>query len=162
MKPVTTITAEEFRKMGGASRPRGRKPTPESLVLRQVRDFLHAFGWKVVRIHQSLGSEKGIPDLVAVREGRHVWIECKAPKGKLSPDQERWLQDLEDHGGWYIVARGIEDVEHLAEPVAPRAKVWALVVRGRVLCASAVCDERCPNRSHCVEAELLILPPARR
>lgn len=113
MKKVEAITAEEFRKMGQAPAPRRRKQTPEGAVLRQVRDFLRLHGWKVVRIHQSLGSEKGIPDLVAIREGRHVWVEIKAPKGRVSEAQAGWLQDLEDHGGSYIVARSVEDVEHL-------------------------------------------------
>lgn len=122
MKPELTV--EEWRRLG--PKPARRKQTPEGAVLSQVRDFLRLHGWKVVRIHQSLGSEKGIPDLVAIREGHHVWIEVKAPKGRLSEDQERWLQDLENHGGHYIVARSVEDVEHLAmrisEPFWPRGK----------------------------------------
>jgi len=92
----------------------GLPKATETGILRQVRDFLRLHGWMVVRIHQSLGSEKGIPDLVAVREGQTVWIEVKAPKGRLSEYQERWLQDLENHDGSWLVVRGIEDVERLS------------------------------------------------
>ena len=113
MSKVEAITVDEFRRLG--PKPARRKQTPEGAVLSQVRDFLRLHGWKVVRIHQSLGSEKGIPDLCAIREGQTCWIDVKAPKGRLSEHQEAWLQDLEDHGGWYIVARSVEDVEHLAE-----------------------------------------------
>jgi len=153
------ITADQYRAL--KVRLPGRKEQPETTIRRNITKFLRLHGCKVVRIVQSALSEKGIPDLVAIRGGQTVWIEVKTPKGQLSEHQKRWLQDLEDHGGWWIVARSVEDVEHLAEPVAPRAKVWALIERGRVLCASAVCDERCPNRAQCVETEL-ILPPGRR
>jgi len=88
--------------------------TKEADILRAVKDFLRVNGWKVVRIHQSLGSERGIPDLVAIRDGWHVWIEVKAANGKLSEHQEKWLADLKEHGGHYIVARSLDDVEHLA------------------------------------------------
>lgn len=110
------ISATEFRDMrrqGSRETSPWTKKTTEGDILRAVRDFLRLHGWKVVRIHQSLGSERGIPDLVAIRGGKTVWIEVKTPNGRLSEYQERWLQDLEDHGGWWIVARGIEDVEHL-------------------------------------------------
>lgn len=113
------ITAEQFkdlRRRGGSATSAGQKTT-EGDILRAVRDFLRLHGWKVVRIHQSLGSERGIPDLVAIRGGKTVWIEVKTPNGRLSEYQERWLQDLEDHGGWWIVARSVEDVEHLARCV---------------------------------------------
>jgi hypothetical protein len=43
-----------------------------------------------------------------------VWIEVKTPTGRLSAYQENWLQDLKEHGGMYIVARGVEDVIPLA------------------------------------------------
>lgn len=113
------ITAEQFkdlRRRGGSATSAGQKTT-EGDILRAVRDFLRLHGWKVTRIHQSLGSERGIPDLVAIRGGKTVWIEVKTPNGRLSEHQERWLQDLEDHGGWWIVARSVEDVEHLARCV---------------------------------------------
>ena len=112
MSQRSELTVEEWRRV---AKPRTRKEQPETPIRRAIRDFLQLHGWKVTRIVQSALSEKGIPDLVAIREGHHVWIEVKAPKGRLSEDQERWLQDLENHGGHYIVARSVEDVEHLAQ-----------------------------------------------
>lgn len=110
------ITIDEFKAMR-QRRPgtgaQGKSKATETDIMRAIRDFLRLHGWKVVRNHQSLGSEKGIPDLTAIRGGETVWIEVKTPKGRLSAYQEAWLQDLEDHGGWWIVARSIEDVEHL-------------------------------------------------
>lgn len=106
------MTVDEWRKL--SPKP-GRKEQPETAIRRAIVEFLRLNGWKVARIVQSALSEKGIPDLCAIREGQTCWIEVKTPKGRLSEHQERWLQDLENHGGWYIVARSVEDVEHLAE-----------------------------------------------
>ncbi len=153
------ITAEQFRNLN--THTPGRKEQPETGIRRAIVDFLRVHGWKVARLVQSPLSEKGIPDLVAIRCGQTVWIEVKTPKGRLSAHQEAWLQDLEEHGGWWIVARSVEDVEHLAEPTQSRAKVHALIEHGQVRCASGVCDDTCPNRRYCVEAEL-ILPESRR
>lgn len=51
---------------------------------------LEIAGWTVIRL-----SDKGAPDLLAIRRGRLVPIECKSPGGTLTPAQEaafqRWL-----------------------------------------------------------------------
>lgn len=111
----TYLTVEQYKalKRGSASSKANDKMT-ETDILKAIRDFLRLNGWMVIRNHQSLGSQRGIPDLTAIRGGQVVWIEVKTPSGRLSEHQERFLAELEDHGGWYIVARGVEDVEHLA------------------------------------------------
>ncbi|WP_051688322.1 hypothetical protein [Desulfofalx alkaliphila] len=85
------------------------KPT-EAHIQRQIRDYLQWHGWFVVKIHQSLGSYKGIADLYAIKNGRSVWIEVKTPRGRQSQHQEKFQRDIEDHGGEYMVARCVEDV----------------------------------------------------
>lgn len=40
----------------------------------------------------------GLPDLILVRRPRVVWVELKAEDGKLSEDQEAWIEDLESCG----------------------------------------------------------------
>jgi hypothetical protein len=40
-----------------------------------------------------------------------VWIEVKADKGKQSPLQKSFQDQVEDEGHRYIVARSIEDVK---------------------------------------------------
>lgn len=109
------ITAQQYREISSRQPRPGLRRTeqPETAIRRAITDFLRLHGWKVARIVQSALSEKGIPDLVAIRGGETVWIEVKTPTGRLSKYQEAWLQDLENHGGWWIVARSIEDVEHL-------------------------------------------------
>ena len=53
-----------------------------------IVDALRAIGVSV----QSLASiGKGCPDLVAAKGDKCWLIEVKGPKGKLTPDQERWI-----------------------------------------------------------------------
>jgi Holliday junction resolvase len=91
----------------------GGKKMKESEIQAQIRDYLRWTGWFVVKIHQSLGSYRGIADLYALRDGQHVWIEVKTDRGVQSEYQKKFQRDIEKHGGTYILARGIEDVEHL-------------------------------------------------
>lgn len=77
---------------------------------KQIKTFLQYQGWFVVKIHQSMGSHKGIADLYALRGGVGVWIEVKTPTGRQSQDQQKFQQEVEAHGGTYILARGIDDL----------------------------------------------------
>jgi len=79
----------------------------------QIRDYLRWTGWFCFKIHQSLGSYKGVADLYAIKDGRNVWIEVKTKQGKQSDYQKKFQEDIEAAGGTYVLARGVEDVEHL-------------------------------------------------
>jgi hypothetical protein len=85
----------------------------EAQVLAQVKEYLAYHGWLVMRIHQSLGSKPGLPDLIALKDGVTIYVECKSQRAgaKLSGPQEIMRQEIERHGGIYVVAKGIEDVE---------------------------------------------------
>lgn len=90
-----------------------QKLLTEAEVLRQVKDYLKAHGWYVFRVHQSALSHKGLSDLVAVRDGRVLFIECKSQhkRAKQSDEQAEFQREIEAHGGTYILARCIEDVK---------------------------------------------------
>lgn len=89
---------------------KGRRVT-EKDVKKQVRDYLRIRGWFVFHILQGMGSYRGVSDLVAVKNGRTLFIECKVPGGKLSTYQKKFKESIETAGGIYIEARGYEDVE---------------------------------------------------
>ncbi len=90
-----------------------QKKMSEAEVLIQVRAYLEATGWLVMRIHQSLGSKPGLPDLICLKDGKTIYIECKSQRSraKLSGAQEIMRQEIQAHGGVYIVAKEIEDIE---------------------------------------------------
>ena len=74
-----------------------------------VEELLDMFGWlwehpRPARIkiagtetyRTAISGHKGRPDYLAVRRGRLLFIELKAEKGKLSPEQEQWFEDLRE------------------------------------------------------------------
>jgi Holliday junction resolvase len=83
-------------------------------VIRDIRDWLCLHGWFVVRVQQSMGCHKGMSDIVAVKSGRVLFVEVKAPKGKQRPAQVDFQREIEEHGGVYVLARSIEDLEGIA------------------------------------------------
>lgn len=87
----------------------------ESDIQQTIKEYLQWHGWFVFKIHQSLGSHKGIFDLYAIKNGLSVWIEVKTEKGKLSKYQKQFKKDIESHGGTCIVATGIEDFEMIVK-----------------------------------------------
>ena len=93
---------------------KGDKPKPskekESDIQKAIKDYLQVHGYFVVKIHQSLGSYKGIADLYAIKNGRHMWVEVKTSRGKLSDWQKQFKYDIEQHGGFWTEARSVEDI----------------------------------------------------
>ncbi len=83
-------------------------------VIRDIRDWLAMHGWFVVRIQQSMGCHKGMSDLLAVKGGRVLFVEVKAPKGRQSTYQVEFQREIESHGGVYVLARSVEDLEGIA------------------------------------------------
>lgn len=94
----------------------------EASTLRAIRQALSFRGWRTYRIQQSLGSHRGFADLIAIKDAVTLFIEVKAPRGKLSSYQERFGAEITAGGGIYVVARSVEDIEkvitgiHLAIP----------------------------------------------
>lgn len=69
------------------------------------------------------GALAGIPDLfVALPGGRVLWIECKAAKGALGPEQRGVHGALADLGHNVIVARGVPDVRAALKSMAIRTR----------------------------------------
>ena len=86
-------------------------PLRESEIRRQIQDYLRLRGWFCFYILQGLGSYRGAPDLIAVKNGRVIFIELKTSRGRQSEHQKKFQADLEAHGGEYILCRGAEDLQ---------------------------------------------------
>ena len=56
------------------------------------------FGWKVYFSWTSIHSPAGFPDLCMVRGSRLVFAELKTDKGKVTLDQQVWLDALRASG----------------------------------------------------------------
>ncbi len=88
----------------------GKPKITETDIRRQVTDYLRIKGWFVFYVLQGLGAYRGIPDLIAVKNGRVLFIELKSARGRQSDHQKKFQADLEAAGGEYILCRGVEDL----------------------------------------------------
>ena len=70
----------------------------EKQFLSQVIDLLRMFNWKFEHTFEqgvyAKRTSKGFPDIVAVRNGLCLFIELKSEKGRLTPSQEEWMNEL--------------------------------------------------------------------
>ena len=99
----------------------------EKDITKAIRNYLNSinvFHWKQF---QGLGSTRGTPDLIGIlpvsiatlkklgveRVGLFVGIEVKTAKGKVSEYQSAFLNAIRSAGGLAIVARSVDDIEHL-------------------------------------------------
>lgn len=84
--------------------------TQETQIKHQIKDYLDLKGIFHFPILQGLGAAKGIPDRIAVKDGKFIAIEVKAKKGVLSTYQKLFRDRLTHAGGVYIEARSVDDV----------------------------------------------------
>jgi Holliday junction resolvase len=91
----------------------------EREIQTQIIDYLTKTGWKVIRnymraIRYKGGNAKnpnsGMPDLLAIKNGKYVWIEVKTPKGLISKTQQEYITSLRNHGATVLVATSYRDV----------------------------------------------------
>ena len=55
------------------------------------------------------GSRRGIADITAVIEGKHISIEVKHGRDKMRPEQVKVKKEIEQAGGVYIVASSFDN-----------------------------------------------------
>ena len=85
------------------------QPT-ENEIQSAIRDDLSWKGWYVIRIQQGMGAHNGLSDLIAIKNGRVVFIEVKTPRGKQSEYQIKFEEEITKRGAEYIVMRSAQDV----------------------------------------------------
>jgi VRR-NUC domain len=61
-------------------------------------------------ILKGMGLHAGWPDMVLLHRGRSCWIELKAARGSLSPEQKVVHEALRAAGGWVAVCRSTDEV----------------------------------------------------
>ena len=119
------LSEREFAQVVAGKKLAKPKAPKETDIQNAIRDYLLWRGWYVIRHHQSLGSLKGLSDLTAIKDGWTVYVEVKTQKGTLSEDQEKFKDNVIAHGGTYVVARSVEDVQFLCRvPVRELQARW--------------------------------------
>ena len=66
--------------------------------------------------------------------GRCIWIEAKAAKGKQSPEQARFQQEVEAVGAVYLLVRSGEELERALKLLAEAPGLTSEHLRGAMRC----------------------------
>jgi len=99
---------------GESNRKREPLKTVERTIQRAIVDYLTWKGYCLAvtdrsrRIGRSSVSMPGYPDVSLVVKGRAVFLEIKAPEGKLSEAQVKCHETLRSHGALVFVVRSVD------------------------------------------------------
>jgi hypothetical protein len=61
-----------------------------------VIEIAQLFGWRCYHTYDSRRSHPGFPDLILVRPPVLIAAELKTERGRVTPIQQAWLDDLDD------------------------------------------------------------------
>lgn len=103
---------------------RGSYKKEESSLVKACINYLNYIGYLVLRNNSGLiiissnGKHRAIkmgtvgsPDIIACSpKGQFVAIECKSNKGKITPSQKQFLDNVRKRGGLALVVRNIDDL----------------------------------------------------
>lgn len=90
----------EVRLLVGTVAPQTPETTdePEARFLARILALAKQHSWLCYHTYRSDKSPPGFPDIVMVRPGETLWVECKTNTGKLTQEQMTWLSLLEHAG----------------------------------------------------------------
>jgi len=87
----------------------------ENDIKKQVKQYLSLKGYFRFHILQGLGAYKGIPDIIAIKNNRVLFLEIKRPGGRQSDYQKQFQADIEEHGGEYYLIKSLDDLVKIIE-----------------------------------------------
>jgi len=79
--------------------------------------YLRGEGWWVLKTHGSAFQRAGIPDLIAIRDSKVLWLEVKRPGKQPTKLQARTIDKLIDVGACVDVVYSVDDVRDFAGAV---------------------------------------------
>lgn len=82
----------------------------ENDIKLQVKQYLSLKGWYHFPILQGLGSFDGIPDRIAIKNGRTIYLEMKKPGGKQSPAQIEFEWNITNQKGEYFLIDNLDEL----------------------------------------------------
>ena len=83
----------------------------ESLIQGAIRAHLINDGWFVVKLINT--SKPGMPDLMAIKDGKVIFFEVKTDKGRVSKLQEHHIEGLNNMGVPAHVVRSVSQVKDI-------------------------------------------------
>lgn len=104
-----------------ARKKRIREKDIENLILKYLNILPGTFAWKnnttgvydekrgCYRRQQNKWAINGVSDILGIRHGRLLAIEVKTPSGKVTQEQQQFIDRVNKEGGIAGVARSIAD-----------------------------------------------------
>jgi Holliday junction resolvase len=83
----------------------------ESILQGKIRAHLITEGWFVVKLINT--SKPGMPDLMAIKDGKVIFFEVKTDKGRVSKLQEHHIEGLNNMGVSAHVVRSVSQVKDI-------------------------------------------------
>ena len=87
----------------------------ESRITANIMATARGMGWYVIKMHGSAFSLKGTPDVLALKDGRAVWMEVKRPGQHPTKVQQMRMLELEGAGCPCATVRSPADARTLLE-----------------------------------------------
>ncbi len=109
------MTTAQYRALPSRAKS---KVTPETALKRACIPYLRLQGWLYWPILQQgmmPTGFRGRPDGIAVKNGRHVWLEFKVGNKGLRSDQKLRKAELETAGAMVLIIRRLEDLYVLGD-----------------------------------------------
>ncbi|HPA79345.1 MAG TPA: VRR-NUC domain-containing protein [Thermoanaerobaculales bacterium] len=91
----------------------------EAAVGRRLVKLVQGGGGWIFKVHGGIYQLPGVPDYVVVWNGATVWVETKAPGGRLSPIQRAVIRTMQAHGAEVLVG---DDADALYAEIEKRAR----------------------------------------
>lgn len=66
----------------------------EREIQREITNAAETYGWNWYHANQPLRDRAGFPDLVLIRPPKLLICELKSKRGRVSPQQAEWIEDL--------------------------------------------------------------------
>ena len=70
----------------------------EKTVVAKVIATAKSLGWWACKMHGNAYTVSGLPDVLAIKDGRAAWLECKVPGNSPTRIQEHRMRELEAAG----------------------------------------------------------------
>jgi len=81
----------------------------ESIIQREIIRHLEGEDWFVLKLIQT--NKNGIPDLLAIRQGKSIFVEVKRAGAKARPLQEYRMKEIHLKGVNSFVAHSVEELK---------------------------------------------------
>ena len=104
----------------------------ETDLLNIVLDLAKLYGWHTAHFRPAMtaqgwrtavqGDGKGWPDLTMVKGSRLLFAELKSEKGKISPEQQLWLDKLAEIDGSEVYVWRPAHIDEIAKILAPKKR----------------------------------------